>query len=107
MSYLNDWDVTIPNLDVVDDYKSEKKQILDCQGRSFPFSFGDVSGCKWNIANHLLLFKYVVKIMMGGVDEWFDQLDEKKVSLHNYGRYGLNTPTQVAGSRQYTSTSEY
>ncbi|CAF1386621.1 unnamed protein product [Adineta ricciae] len=88
MSYLNDWDVTIPNLDVVDDYKSEKKQILACQKQSFPFSFGD----------------YVVKIMMGGVDEWFDQLDEKRVSLDNYGRYGLNTPTQGRGSSQYAST---
>ncbi len=43
MSYLNDWDRTIPNLDVVDDYKSEKKEILACQGKSFPFSFGDVN----------------------------------------------------------------
>ena len=44
MEYLNDWDQKIPNLDVVDDYRTEKKQILACQGRDFPFSFGDVSG---------------------------------------------------------------
>jgi hypothetical protein len=43
MSYLNDWDKEIPNLDVVDDYKSERKEILKCQGKSFPFTFGDVS----------------------------------------------------------------
>lgn len=43
MEYLNDWDKTIPNLDVVDDYKTEKKQVRDCQGKDFPFSFGDVS----------------------------------------------------------------
>ena len=43
MAYLNDWDKKIPNLDVVDDYKSEKKEILACQGNSFPFSYGDVS----------------------------------------------------------------
>lgn len=42
MEYLNNWDRNIPNLDVVDDYKSEKKQIRDCQGKDFPFSFGDV-----------------------------------------------------------------
>lgn len=42
MSYLNEWDEQIPNLDVVDDYKTERKQILKCQGESFPFSFGDV-----------------------------------------------------------------
>ena len=42
MSYLNDWDRIIPHLDVVDDYRSEKEEVLACQGPSFPFSFGDV-----------------------------------------------------------------
>jgi hypothetical protein len=42
MAYLNDWDKTIANLDVVDDYKTEKQEILAIQGKSFPFSFGDV-----------------------------------------------------------------
>lgn len=42
MSYLNNWDKKIPNLDVVDDYRNEKKQIQVCQGKNFPFSFGDV-----------------------------------------------------------------
>ncbi|CAF2054218.1 unnamed protein product [Rotaria magnacalcarata] len=70
MSYLNNWDTTIPNLDVVDDYKNEKIEILKCQGKSFPFSYGD----------------YVVKILMGGVDSWFDELDEKKVSTDAFGR---------------------
>ncbi|CAF0795701.1 unnamed protein product [Rotaria sordida] len=65
MSYLNDWDRAIPNLDVVDNYESEKEEILAIQGKSFPFSFGD----------------YVVKILMGGVDSWFDMLDERKVSV--------------------------
>ncbi|CAF1242170.1 unnamed protein product [Rotaria sp. Silwood1] len=67
MSYLNDWDRAIPNLDVVDNYENEKQEVLEMQGRSFPFSFGD----------------YVVKILMGGVDSWFDLLDEKKVSLNS------------------------
>ncbi|CAF3358510.1 unnamed protein product, partial [Rotaria sp. Silwood2] len=52
--------------DVVDNYESEKEEILAVQGKSFPFSFGD----------------YVVKILMGGVDSWFDMLDEQKVSLN-------------------------
>lgn len=43
MAYLNEWDKKLPNLDVVDDYKSERKEILECQGKNFPFSFGDVS----------------------------------------------------------------
>ncbi|CAF0968552.1 unnamed protein product [Didymodactylos carnosus] len=41
MGYLNDWDKKIPNLDVVDDYRSEKKEIQACRGRDLPFSFGD------------------------------------------------------------------
>ncbi|CAF3587554.1 unnamed protein product, partial [Adineta steineri] len=75
MEYLNNWDKTIPNLDVVQDYRSEQKQILDCQGKDFPFSFGD----------------YIVKILMGGVDSWFDDLDEKKVELKNNGRSNAAT----------------
>ncbi|CAF3539421.1 unnamed protein product [Rotaria sp. Silwood1] len=70
MDYLDDWDKEIPNLDVVDDYRNEKKQILKCQGNDFPFSFGD----------------YIVKILMGGIDKWFDDLDERKVSLDGFGR---------------------
>ena len=42
MKYLNDWDKKIPNLDVVDDYYSERKEIQACRGNNFPFSFGDV-----------------------------------------------------------------
>ncbi|CAF0740276.1 unnamed protein product [Adineta steineri] len=70
IGYLNDWDKKIPNLDVVDDYRNEKKEIQGRQGKHFPFSFGD----------------YVVKILMGGVDSWFDDLDEKKVTTDGYGR---------------------
>lgn len=41
-SYLNHWDKQIPHLDVADDYRSERQQILKMQGKDFPFSFGDV-----------------------------------------------------------------
>ena len=43
MAYLNDWDKKIPNFDVVDDYRSECKQVQACRGKNVPFSFGDVS----------------------------------------------------------------
>ncbi len=43
IGYLNDWDKKVPNLDVVDDYRNEKKEIQARQGKNFPFSFGDVS----------------------------------------------------------------
>lgn len=70
IGYLNHWDKKLPNLDVVDDYRNEKREVLARQGKQFPFSFGD----------------YVVKILMGGVDSWFDDLDEKKVHTDDYGR---------------------
>jgi len=41
-SYLNNWDKKIPNLDVADDYRSERQEIYKVQGKDFPFSFGDV-----------------------------------------------------------------
>mgnify|MGYP003452126154 CR=1 FL=1 len=64
MSYLNNWDVTIPRLDVIDDYGSEYQEIKKAQGKNFPFSYGD----------------YVVKSMLGSVDPWFDHLDEINVA---------------------------
>lgn len=51
MEYLNHWDQEIPNLDVVDDYRSERKQILAVQGKDFPFSFGDVSFLSSSLMN--------------------------------------------------------
>ncbi|CAF3002318.1 unnamed protein product [Rotaria sp. Silwood2] len=70
IEYLNDWDKKIPNLDVVNDYCNEKREIQARQGKEFPFSFGD----------------YAVKFLMSGVDSWFDDLDEKKVAKDDYGR---------------------
>lgn len=42
MEYLNGWDRSIPHLDVVDDFVTEREEIRKCQGASFPFSYGDV-----------------------------------------------------------------
>ncbi|KAJ3031383.1 UNVERIFIED_CONTAM: hypothetical protein HDU68_004462 [Siphonaria sp. JEL0065] len=41
VGYLNEWDKVIPCVDVVDDYYSERKEILAVQGNQFPFSRGD------------------------------------------------------------------
>ena len=60
VDYLNRWDNELPRLDVVDDFRSEKRQILNAQGQSFRFSFGD----------------YVVKCLVGSVDPELDKLDE-------------------------------
>ena len=67
VGFLNQFDKRIPYVDVMDDYQSERAEILAVQGKHFPFSYGD----------------YVVKVLMGSIDPWFDQLDEKKVKLTN------------------------
>ena len=65
VAYLNQFDKKIPFIDVLDDYYSERAEVLAVQGKNFPFSYGD----------------YVVKVLVGSVDQWFDNLDEKKVKL--------------------------
>ncbi|CAF4080796.1 unnamed protein product [Rotaria sp. Silwood2] len=62
IGYLNDWDKKIPNLDVVDDYRTERNEVQAYRGKHLPFSFGD----------------YIVKILMGSIDSWFDNWDEKQ-----------------------------
>ena len=79
VGYLNQFDKRIPFVDVLDDYQSERAEILAVQGKNFPFSYGD----------------YVVKILMGSIDQWFDQLDERKVKL-----------TYTGVSRQQPSSRE-
>ena len=65
VSYLNKWDVKIPNLDVTDDYASERNQIKKYKGKKYRFSFGD----------------YVVKSMVGSIDAKLDQMDESKCDI--------------------------
>lgn len=47
---------------VVDDYQSERAQILKAQGSNFRFTYGD----------------YLCKALLGSIDPEFDQLDEVK-----------------------------
>lgn len=60
--YLNDIDKEIKNVDVNDDYNTELMQIKKVQGTKYKFSFGD----------------YITKIMLGPIDSYFDNLDEKR-----------------------------
>lgn len=60
IDYLNKWDRSLPNLDVVDDFRSEKKQVQKVKGSKFRFTFGD----------------YVVKCLLGSVDKTLDKCDE-------------------------------
>lgn len=63
LNALNDIDATCDRVDVVDDYEHEREEVLRAQGRDFLFSFGD----------------YVVKAMVGSMDPYLDNLDEKSL----------------------------
>jgi hypothetical protein len=54
VNYLSNWDRMIPNVDVMDDYRSERAEIQRTRGGNFPFSFGD----------------YIVKSLLGSIDPW-------------------------------------
>lgn len=64
VDYLNRLDRSLKNLDVVDDYRNEKKEVNKMRGSNYPFSYGD----------------YVAKSILGSIDKSIDSLDEKKKS---------------------------
>jgi hypothetical protein len=61
IDYLNKIDRIVPGIDVIDDYRSEHKEVIKYNGKNFKFSFGD----------------YVVKSLLGSIDPYFDNLDER------------------------------
>ena len=60
IEYLDKWDREIRNLDVVDDYRSEREQVKKAKGNRCVFSYGD----------------YVVKSLIGSIDPKLDRSDE-------------------------------
>ena len=61
VNYMNKLDREIFNLDVIDDFHSERKEVKRKKGMNHSFSYGD----------------YVVKCMIGSIDFKTDRLDEK------------------------------
>jgi hypothetical protein len=59
VGYLNEWDDIFKRFDVVDDYETEKKQVLDAQ-----------------VVNEFTRGDYAVKVMLGSVNEFLDKLDQ-------------------------------
>ena len=59
---MNEWDLKIRNLDVIDDFRSEREEIKKEKGSHIRFSFGD----------------YVVKSLIGSIDPVMDQMDERR-----------------------------
>jgi hypothetical protein len=71
VAYLSQWDRTMQNVDVVDDYKTEREEIRRNKGMNYPFSFGD----------------YVAKALLGAVDPQMDLLDESGPNNDNFRRF--------------------
>lgn len=73
VEYFNNLDKRIPNLDVCDDYRSERAEVLKAQGANFHFSFGE----------------YLIKCALGSFDAYFDHLDEVHINKHyiHYNRH--------------------
>ena len=72
VAYLSQWDKAMMNVDVVDDYKTEREEVRRNKGHNFPFSFGD----------------YVAKALLGAVDPQMDSLDESGYNnQNNYRRF--------------------
>ena len=63
IEYLNDLDKTIPNIDTLDDYISEKKEVLAAQGNDFKYNFED----------------HIVRLLLGPICQELDSLDEYKI----------------------------
>ena len=63
IDYLNDLDKNVPNVDTLDDYNSEKKEVLKVQGSQFNYSFAD----------------HVCRLLLGPICEELDLLDEYRL----------------------------
>ena len=62
IKYLNILDKKVPNVDTLDDYLSEKKEVLSVQGINFNYSLGD----------------HVARLLLGPICPEMDSLDEVK-----------------------------
>lgn len=61
VDYLDRWDKTMQNVDINDDYKTQRNKIRQCRGQiNYPFTHGD----------------YIVKALVGAVVPELDRLDE-------------------------------
>jgi hypothetical protein len=63
IDYLSEWDRTMLNVDVTDDFHTETEKIRKCQDNNFPFTYGD----------------YIVKALVGAIIPNIDRLNERKI----------------------------
>jgi len=69
IEYLNVLDRKVPNVDTLDDYLSEKKEVLNVQGKYYNYSLGD----------------HVARLLLGPICPELDSLDEVKIKKKNRG----------------------
>lgn len=76
VKYINYVDRLYQQVDVTDDYLTEKKQVQNVQGRYFKFSYGD----------------YIVKLLAGCIDPVLDGLDERRLPIRTTGGHTRHGP---------------
>lgn len=74
IAWLNELDKSTPNVDVTDDYESEKAEVMTAQQGEVEFKKGD----------------YLVKALLGAIDSTYGSLDKKML-----------TPEQLASYKGY------
>ena len=67
VEYLNELDNIIPNIDTLDDYISEKREVKRAQGNSFKYTYAD----------------HIVRLLLGPICPELDKLDEKQSECCN------------------------
>ena len=80
VAYLNEIDKLYQEIDVSDDYWTERRQIQRVQGRNFPFTYGD----------------YVVKALAGAIDNRLDTLDEVRIPINLTGLHSHHHRTNLS-----------
>lgn len=60
VAYLSEWDQTMINVDVTEDFARERERVRHYRGPTFPFSMGD----------------YVVKALVGAIDPQINLINE-------------------------------
>ena len=71
MDVLNDIDASCERVDVIDDYVSEKKQVLDVQRRGFKYTYGS----------------HIARLLLGPVYQKYDDMDEHKIMIDAHGHF--------------------
>jgi hypothetical protein len=79
MEWLNKIDKITRHVDVIDDFLTEREQILKVQGHDFSYSHGD----------------HVLKMLLGPILQRYDDLDEKRFISRSGISYASSSPVHT------------